>query len=60
MKIGMLVAVEMDAVFKKYGDTLTKISIKNYGNAKRVKEICELNQIQENDLIYPGQTILLP
>lgn len=42
------------------GDTLTKISIKNYGNAKRVKEICELNQIQENDLIYPGQTILLP
>ena len=42
------------------GDTLTKISIKSYGNAKRVKEICELNQIQENDLIYPGQTILLP
>ncbi len=42
------------------GDTLTKISIRNYGNAKKVKEICELNQIQENDLIYPGQTILLP
>ncbi len=30
MKIGMLVAVEMDAVFKKYGDTLTKIERPGY------------------------------
>ncbi len=30
MKIGMLVAVEMDAVFKKYGDTLTRIEKPGY------------------------------
>lgn len=30
MKIGMLVAVEMDAVFKKYGDTLTRIERPGY------------------------------
>lgn len=42
------------------GDTMTRISIKNYGTIKKIKEICELNQMSENDTIYPGQTILLP
>lgn len=42
------------------GDTITKISIRNYGDTKKIKEICELNHISEKDLIYPGQTILLP
>ena len=41
-------------------DTITKISIKTYGNTKKVREICELNNISVNDLIYPGQKILLP
>ena len=39
------------------GDTITKISIKTYGNTKKVREICELNNISVNDLIYPGQKI---
>ena len=30
MKVGMLVAVEMDAVFKKYGDTLVRIEKPGY------------------------------
>ena len=42
------------------GDTITKISIKTYGSTKKVGEICELNHISVNDLIYPGQKILLP
>lgn len=42
------------------GDTITKISMKNYGSAKKIKEICELNSISEKDFIYPGQKILLP
>lgn len=42
------------------GDTITKISIRNYGDIRKIKEICELNQISEKDLIYPGQKILLP
>lgn len=42
------------------GDTMTRISMKNYGTIKKIKEICELNQMSENDTIYPGQKILLP
>ena len=42
------------------GDTITKISIKNYGSTAKVREICELNHLSVNDLIYPGQKILLP
>lgn len=42
------------------GDTITKISIRNYGNIKKIGEICELNSLSETDLIYPGQKILLP
>lgn len=42
------------------GDTITKISIRNYGNTKKIGEICELNSLSETDLIYPGQKILLP
>lgn len=42
------------------GDTITKISIKTYGNTEKVREICELNHLSVNDLIYPGQKILLP
>lgn len=42
------------------GDTITKISIKTYGSTEKVREICELNHLSINDLIYPGQKILLP
>ena len=44
----------------RQGDTITGISIRNYGSTGKIKEICELNQISEKDLIYPGQKILLP
>ena len=42
------------------GDTITRISIKTYGSTEKVREICELNNLSVNDLIYPGQKILLP
>lgn len=42
------------------GDTLFKISIQKYGNMDEINEICRLNGISENDIIYPGQTIILP
>ena len=42
------------------GDTMTRISVKNYGTIKKIKEICELNNMSETDTIYPGQIILLP
>ncbi|MCM1088445.1 MAG: LysM peptidoglycan-binding domain-containing protein [Muribaculaceae bacterium] len=42
------------------GDTLCTISIKIYGDASKVKEICELNEITDPDCIKYGQKILLP
>lgn len=44
----------------KRGDTLTEISIRNYGTDAMVKDICELNQIDNPDDIRFGQKILLP
>lgn len=42
------------------GDTLSKISLRYYGDLQNVTEICKLNDLTEEDIIYPGQTILLP
>lgn len=42
------------------GDTLCNISIKVYGDASRVKEICEINKIDDPDNIKYGQKIFLP
>lgn len=42
------------------GDTLCTISIKLYGDASKVNEICELNKISDPDHIRYGQKILLP
>lgn len=42
------------------GDTLTGISIRQYGNDSHVQAICELNGIVNPDNIQIGQKILLP
>lgn len=42
------------------GDTLYQISIQNYGNMEAVEEICRLNGITADEIIYPGQIIVLP
>lgn len=42
------------------GDTLFKISVQRYGDMDEIEEICRLNGISEDDIIYPGQIILLP
>ena len=44
----------------KKGDTLTSISINTYGTDSRVKDICDLNEIEDPDDIRFGQKILLP
>lgn len=44
----------------KRGDTLAKISWKFYQTADMVDEICELNQIENRDIILYGKEILLP
>lgn len=42
------------------GDTLTSISKAQYGTIAKVEEICRLNGISTEDIIYAGQKILLP
>lgn len=42
------------------GDTLYQISIEKYGTMDIIQEICQLNGISENQIIYPGQVIVLP
>lgn len=42
------------------GDTLSSISKRVYGSAGQINNICKLNNLNINDIIYPGQIILLP
>lgn len=44
----------------KTGDTISSISQRYYGSMSKVREICELNRIEQQDLIYSGQILLLP
>lgn len=42
------------------GDTLYQISVARYGSTDAIEEICRLNGISEQEIIYPGQIIVLP
>lgn len=42
------------------GDTLYQISLEKYGTMDKINEICRMNGISEDELIYPGQIIVLP
>lgn len=42
------------------GDTLYQISIEKYGSMEAISEICALNGISPEEIIYPGQIIVLP
>mgnify|MGYP003296921287 CR=1 FL=1 len=44
----------------KKGDTLETISRKQYGDVAHVQAICELNGLEDGNLIFIGQKLLLP
>ncbi len=44
----------------KPGDTLFQISMARYGNMDAMAEICRLNGLSLEEIIYPGQVIVLP
>lgn len=44
----------------KEGDTLASISRYFYNDYAHVEDICQLNNIEDADTIYPGMTIILP
>ena len=44
----------------KKGDTLETISREQYGDVYHVDEICKLNGLDDGNLIFIGQKLLLP
>lgn len=42
------------------GDSLFQISLDHYGTIDRIPEICEVNGLSEEEMIYAGQIIVLP
>lgn len=42
------------------GDTLYKICMQKYNNMDEIEEICRLNGLKIDEIIYPGQVIVLP
>lgn len=42
------------------GDTLDTISKETYGDTSRVDEICKMNGLEDGNLIFIGQKLLLP
>ncbi len=44
----------------KKGDTLSSISLAQYGTKSMVDEICRINNISNEDIILPGQKLALP
>lgn len=53
-------STEKETYTVKEGDTLAGISEKVYGDILRVDEICELNGLEDGNLIFIGQKLLLP
>lgn len=44
----------------KEGDTLENISRKEYGDITHIEAICKLNKLEDGNLIFIGQKLLLP
>ena len=53
-------AVQGAEYIVRRGDTLSNICEEYYGNLQRIQDICRMNGITANDIIYPGQKIVLP
>lgn len=51
---------EYETYIVQEGDTLAKICKVRYGSTGRMKEICDYNEIKNEDYIAPGQKLYLP
>ena len=45
---------------RRKGDTLANISLSLYDSRKYVDTICEINDIEDPDVIYEGMVLELP
>lgn len=55
-----VVKTEVKYYIVQSGDTLADISYKLYHTYTKVKQIMELNQIEDQDVIYVGQKLIVP
>ena len=51
--------LELTDVMEK-GDTLATISKEKYGNTSQIDAICKMNGLEDGNLIFIGQKLLLP
>jgi len=51
---------EPETYIVQKGDTLESISKQKYGSVLRVSDICALNKLEDGNLIFIGQKLLLP
>ncbi|HZO81749.1 MAG TPA: AAA family ATPase [Candidatus Binataceae bacterium] len=55
------VAAHLHGIRVRYGDTLSKIAARYLGSQQALQELLAVNpQLENIDLIYPGQTVYLP
>lgn len=52
--------VEGNIYIVEKGDTLATISKRKYGDISHIEEICEMNGLEDGNLIFIGQKLLLP
>ena len=51
---------ENSADVNKISEDVSGISVSRYGTMEKVAEICQANGLNEDEIIYPGQIIVLP
>lgn len=44
----------------EYGDTLAGVCLKLYGSFSHLDEICEINEINDQNVIFEGQKLMVP
>ena len=52
--------IESKTYVVEEGDTLESICRKEYGGIEQIETICQLNQLEDGNLIFIGQKLLLP
>ena len=51
---------EHEVYIVQKGDTLVSICVQKYGSSLRINDICKLNGLEDGNLIFIGQKLLLP
>lgn len=58
--VRIALASDLASVTVRSGDTLGLIAFRTYGDRMRANDIARMNSIENPDLIFPGQVLMLP